>query len=237
VNIAHHVASLTSIPFLTPPTGGETVVLTEHQRVELLRIGLRVRLPARMTIYRAGSRAQWVFAVAEGVVKSYRDLRNGKRDIAAFLFPRDLIGLSEKGHYVNTVQAVTPVTLYRFPLEDLTALLKRDGEMQFVFLVKVTDALRRSQRRTILVNRRDAVGRVAMFLMFIMNNLGRGGTDAHRVPLPMTRSDIAGFAGLTLESVSRASAELERRGLVKFEGRQSARILDLPRLVRLATAV
>lgn len=237
MNIAHHAPSLTSLPFLAPPTGGDTILLTEHQRIELLRIGLRVRLPARMTVYRAGSRAQWVFAVSDGMVKSYQDLRNGKRDICAFLFPRDLIGLSEKGRYVNSVQAVTSVTLYRFPLDDLTALLKRDGEMQFAFLVKVTDALRRSQRRTILVNRRDAVGRVAMFLMFMMDNASRLGSDPLRVPLPMTRSDIAGFSGLTLESVSRASAELERRNLVKFEGRHFARILDLPRLTRIAAAL
>jgi len=57
------------------------------------------------------------------------------------------------------------------------------------------------------------------------------------VPLPMSRSDIANFLGLSLESVSRASAELERRGIVKFESRHVARILNPARLAKLSAAV
>ena len=53
----------------------------------------------------------------------------------------------------------------------------------------------------------------------------------------MSRSDIANYLGLSLESVSRAAAELERRGIVKFESRHLARILDPARLARLSAAV
>ena len=231
------VNSLSGLPFLPSPGSGEKILLTERQRHQLASIGMRLRLPARKIIYREGSPAQWVFAVDDGIVKSYKELSTGKRSVAAFMFPRDLFGLAEKGHYVNTVQAITAVTLYRFPIEELTALIKADGEIQFAFLVKVTHELRVAQRRTILVNRRDAAGRLAMFLVFVRNHLGQGDADESRVPLPMSRTDIAGFVGLSLESVSRASAELERRGLVKFEGRHWARILDSARLSRLAAAV
>jgi len=231
------VASLSGLPFLASNPGSERkILLTDRQRHQLAAIGLRLRLPARKLIYREGSAGQWIFAVDDGVVKSYKELATGKRSVAAFLFPRDLFGLAEKGQYVNTAQAITPVTVYRFPVDDLTALLKQDGEMQFAFLVKVTHELRVAQRRTILVNRRDAAGRLAMFLIFVRNNLGHD-IDESRVPLPMSRTDIAGFVGLSLESVSRASAELERRGLVEFEGRHWARIMDPARLTRLAAAV
>ena len=57
------------------------------------------------------------------------------------------------------------------------------------------------------------------------------------VPLPMSRSDIADFVGLSLESVSRATAELERQGLVKFDNRHLARIVDTAGLAKLAAAV
>jgi CRP-like cAMP-binding protein len=237
MKVAHHLPPLNAFPFVTPHAAAEGILLTDRQRHELTEIGLRVRLPARMTIYRAGSQAQWVFLIADGVIKSYSDLASGKRDICAFLFARDLFGLAEKGRYVNSVQAVTGVTLYRFPLAELSAALKRDGEMQFAFLVKVTHQLRRSQRRAILINRRDAAGRLAMFLVFMTNNMGYTASGSSSVSLPMTRSDIAGFVGLSLDSVSRAAAHLEREGLVMFEDRHSARILDLARLTRLAAAV
>lgn len=234
--ISHQVPALRGAPFLAHNAGG-AILLTDRQRQQLTSIGMRLRLPARKLIYREGAPAQWIFAIDEGIVKSYREHANGKRTVAGFLFSRDLFGLAERGHYVNSTQAVTAVEVYRFAIEELTALLKRDGEMQFAFLVKVTHELRQSQRRAILVNRRDAAGRLAMFLTFMRNQLGPDAADGARVPLPMTRSDIAGFVGLTLESVSRAAKELEQRGLVKFEGRSFARIVDPARLARLAAAV
>jgi CRP-like cAMP-binding protein len=229
--------SLSGLPILSSAGSGDRILLTDRQRHQLASIGMRLRLPARKVIYREGARAQWVFAVDEGIVKSYKELSTGKRSVAAFMFHRDLFGLAEQGQYVNTVQAITAVTLYRFPIDDLAALLKADGEIQFAFLVKVTHELRAAQRRTILVNRRDAAGRLAMFIVFVRNHLGHGDTDESGVPLPMSRTDIAGFVGLSLESVSRAAAELERRGLVEFEGRHWVRVLDLGRLTRLATTV
>ena len=85
-----------AIPFLKIPADADRIVLTPRQREELAQIGTRVRLPARKMIYREDSAAQWVFAVVEGAVKSYRELPSGKRALR-FLFSHDLFGLAEKG--------------------------------------------------------------------------------------------------------------------------------------------
>ncbi len=42
----------------------------------------------------------------------------------------------------------------------------------------------------------------------------------------MSRSDIASYLGLSLESVSRATRALERRGVVCFPDRHVVRIVD-----------
>jgi len=231
------VGSEKAQPFLTPTAASDTVVLTERQRIELSKIALRLRLPARKFIYREDGPAQSIYSVIDGLVKTYRDLPSGRRVVGSFLFPRDLFGLAQNGHYVNTAQAISPVTLYRFPLTDLVALLKRDGEMQFQFMLKVTHELRDAQRRAILLGRRDAPGRLAMFVMLMMEEPSGFDRESSTVSLPMTRSDIAAFLGLSLESVSRAAAELQRRGLIEFQGRRAARILDQVRLGKLAAAV
>ena len=228
--------SLRSVPFL-PGVDETAATLTDRQREELARIGVRLRLPARMTIYREDSAADAIFTVAEGVVKSYRELPSGRRVIGTFLFARDLFGLAEKGRYVNTAQAVTGVTLYRLPLRDLTVLFKHDPDLQFQFLVKVTHELREAQRRTILVNRRDAAGRLATFIALMAQRTEIRDGTASAIPLPMTRSDIAAYLGLSLESVSRAAAELERKGLVEFEGRHLVRIKDTNAMAKLVAAI
>ena len=230
--------SLRSVPFARTVADPETIQLTVRQREQLARIGMRLNLPPRMVIYREGSPSHWVFVVAEGAVKCFRELPSGKRMVGAFLFPRDLFGLAENGRYINCAQAITRVVLYRLPIKELRVLLKHDADLQFQFLSKVTHELRQAQRRAILLNRRDAAGRLAMFIQGMSGEPAEGTAPGHdEVMLPMSRSDIAGFLGLSLESVSRASAELERRGMVKFTGRHAVRIVDQPRFSKLVASV
>ena len=231
--------SLNAVPFAKTTADPETIQLTDRQREQLARIGMRLNLPPRMTIYREAAPAHWVFAVAEGTVKCFRELPSGKRVVGAFLFPRDLFGLAENGRYINCAQAITRVVLYRLPIKELRVLLMHDAGLQFQFLSKITHELRQAQRRTVLLNRRDAAGRLAMFIEEMSGKPVEETAAAVRedVTLPMTRSDIAAFLGLSLESVSRASAELERRGMVKFTSRHIVRIVDPPRFSKLVAAV
>jgi len=222
----------TVAPGMTPPSR-----LTDRQREDLLRIAAKLRLPPRTVVYREASEANSVFINGSGVIKSVRELPSGKRRITAFLFPRDLFGLAEHGTYVNTVQTITPATVYRLPIDALSDLLVQDAKLQLVFLSKVTHALREQQRHTLAVTRRDAPGRLAMFLTMLQKQLGDKDADRDQLPLPMSRADIAEFMALTPEAVSRASAELEKRGLVEFESRHRVRVLNARGLSKLASAI
>ena len=119
-------------------------------------------------------------------------------------------------------ETVTRATLYQFSLDVLIETLKSDGDLQFKFLCKITHELREAQRQAITIGRRDAVGKLAMFI----RELERQHSGSQDIELPMSRSDIASYLGLSLESVSRASRALERRGILCFPGRHVVRILD-----------
>jgi CRP-like cAMP-binding protein len=212
-----------------------TGLLSESQRRQLASLATRVSLPTRTIVFREDTAVEWIFLASEGVLKAFREMPSGKRRVAAFLFPGDLFGLAEDGRYVNTVQSVTPATIYRIPNEALTEILRRDPELQFHFLTKVTHALRQGQRHGIVLARRDAAGRMAMFLHMLEKDLGggRGGV----IPLPMSRTDIAEYLGLSLESVSRATSALSRRGIVTFQGGHSAHVIDRARFEKLVAAL
>ena len=231
----HPGPSIRAVPFIETPPPNDSIILTARQRQQLVQIATRIRLPARKIIYREGAVADSVFVVMEGAVKSYSELRSGKRSLCAFLFQRDLFGLAERGRYVNSAQAVTPVVLYRLSMSQLTVLLKQDAELQFHFLAKVTHELRESHRRAILINRRDAAGRLAMFIELMAARRTR--PTSRDVPLPMSRTDIADYLGLSLESVSRAATELRRRGIIRFETPHLVRIVDAAAFAAITAAV
>jgi CRP-like cAMP-binding protein len=225
--------SLHAVPFLR--AGPQPIqLLSNGQRAELERHSIVRTLAPRTVIYTAGTDARSVFIIAEGAVKSFRDLPSGRRRIAIFLFARDVFGLAEAGRYANTVQAITPVRLYEIQIGTLTVLFKHDADLELQFLCKAVHTLRDAQHHNIIVGRRDAAGRLAMFIALLLRQAGHTRGPAE-VTIPMTRSDIANYLGLSLETVVRASRRLEARGIVEFVGRHQARILDRRRFDALAT--
>jgi len=232
----HAEPSLRAASFLATGSVGIVPLLTERERQQLIEIATRLTLPARSVVYREHTPASFIYINTEGVLKTFKDLRSGRRWVTAFLFPRDVFGLAKDGVYIRTAQTITSATLYRIESHVLIELLRRDAELQFKFLTKVTHELREAQRQTIVVGRRDAMGRLAMFIQQLECTC----CDRHNardVELPMSRSDIASYLGLSLESVSRATAKLQRRGIITFPNRHLARILDRAQFDRLTKAL
>lgn len=216
---------------MTPDEPGADIVLTPAQRRRLEAIATKLELRPRALVYRAGTPADFVFVNSAGVVKSVQELPSGRRRITSFWFAGDLFGVAQKGKYVYSTLAVTAATVYRLPLAELRALLIADGLLQYQFLSKITHEYREAQRQKLLLIRRDAVGRVAMFLRMLERR--SPGPRPDTIAVPISRSDIASYLGVTLESVSRAKTKLEAMGIVDWSERQVARILDRPRFDKL----
>jgi len=226
--------SIAAIPFLKFAGTGPIELLSDAQRQQVRRLAIVHDFLARTIVYRAGSPAESVFIIGEGVVKSYRDLASGRRRIAAFFFARDLFGLAESGQYINTVQAITPVRAYEIHVDALTELFAQDPNIEAQFLWKTVHVLREAQHHNIIIGRRDAAGRLAMLLRLLRR---QDPTRGHRdIPVPMSKSDIANYLGLSLEAVVRATRRLEQQGIVEFVDRHQVRILDHSRFEALAAA-
>ena len=220
-----------ALPMFEP--GGARPRLTEGQRHKLASIATKMQLPPRTIVYKQGQKADSVFINGGGVIVSFADLPSGKRHVAGFRFYADVFGLAENGEYVNTTRAVTPVTLYKILASTLKETLYQDVELEFHFLCKMVDELRQAQRKSIVVARRDARGRIAMFVDMLRRGLGESPTD-DTIAIPMSRSDIAGFLNLTLETVSRTCRQLGEEGILAFSPRK-VRIIDREQFEQLVT--
>jgi CRP-like cAMP-binding protein len=214
---------------------GTRPLLTEQQRQQLAAIATRLQLAPRTVVYRDGDPADSVFINGGGVVISFKDMPSGKRRVAGFRFYADVFGLAERGAYVNTTRAITTVTLYRIPVETLVATLRQDAELQFRVLCKIVHELRQAQRKLIIVARRDAPGRVAMFFDMLRHIRGQSSPNQDVIDVPMSRSDIADFLNLTLESVSRACRQLSDARTLAFSKRR-VKILDRARFDELVAS-
>jgi CRP-like cAMP-binding protein len=228
--------TLRAIRGFAPGDASATPILTDAQRELLAGMATRVEVPPRVTIYREGTPADHLFVIGSGLVKTFRDLPSGRRRIVAFWYPGDVFGLGERGKYAYSVQTVTPSTLYRIPRAPLKEALLKDGHLQFQFLIKVTHEFRQAQHQKIALMRRDAVGKVATFFS-MLEEQARDTALGDDIAVPMSRSDIANFLGLSAEAVSRATRELVRRRLVAIPDLHSVRILDRVRFELLVSKI
>ena len=208
----------------TPRSGARHQLLSEEERSRLAVIASIVRFKKGEDIYDTGGRADAIFNIISGVVKSYSG-NSGDR-IVAFLFPNDLFGLSEEGVYTNTARALTPVTAYRLPISALRSRLSRDALLEYHVICKLCEELRQAQRHAFLLGERRADARLATFLQMLEQLQAASGDTASEIYVPMDRSDIGEYVGLSLAAVSRTFGSLVRHNVIKFRNRRHVKITD-----------
>lgn len=226
--------AISAVPF-RDVANGRTVPLLNHRERELLAgIASMVSFCRGTTIYREGDRTDFLYNIVQGVVKTFRTSLDGNRHVVAFLFADDLFGLAEEGVYVNETQAVTAVTAYRMPIDAFIDLTCHEPLLDHSLLLKLTHELREDQRHGLILARHDALGKIALFVQMLEHLDHQRGRNADEIYLPMRRSDVADYIGITLPAVSRAFRALTSRNIVRFSDRCHLRITDPARLEELA---
>ena len=217
-----------------PSAGRMHQLLTDDERARLAVVASIVRFKKGAVIYREGERVDAIFNIIGGVVTPYRTAPDGSEYIGAFLFADDLFGLSEEGRYTNSMRAITPVTAYRLPVSALRSRFSKDAELEFHVICKLCQELRHAQRHAFLLRQRRAITKLAMFLQMIEQLQMARGEQTTEIYLPMDRSHIGEYAGMTLAAVSRAFRSLTTRGIIKVRNRRHVRITDRSALEKIA---
>lgn len=208
--------------------------MSDNEQARLAVIASIVRFQKGQSIYRKGAPVDAIYNIISGVVKAFVTEPDGQERISAFLFDNDLVGLSDEGRYVNSAEAITPVTAYRLPVARLRERLHRDAGLEFHVICKLCQELRQAQRHAFLVSRRDAVVRIAMFLLLIEELQVHRGASTNEVHLPMDKVEIGNYVALSPAAVSRAFAKLIARGIIEMRDRRHLKVKDRTALDRLA---
>ena len=181
-----------------------------------------------------GSPSLHVFTVTEGVVKLFKLLADGRRQIVSFLVAGDIFGFVPGDKYTVSAEAVSPVTLCRFPRRQLERAFIEFPGVERQLLDAITGELAAAQDQMLLLGRKTAHERLASFLQSLSR---RQGNEDGSIDLPMTRTDIADYLGLTMETVSRVFTVLKGSGCIAANGAGRVQVLDGDALAELADGV
>ena len=176
------------------------------------------------TVAEEGNPADYVYKVVSGALRKVRLLPDGRRHITSFLMPGDFFGFAEGRDYAHTVEAVADVTLVRYARRGFEAMLEQDPRAGRHFLGLVCRALSATQEQLLLLGRKSALERMATFLLAMADKAGHSGADT-QFDLPMNRSDVADYLGLTIETVSRLITRLRAMRIIDTPDAHSILIL------------
>lgn len=157
-----------------------------------------------------------LFNVTAGTMKVYKLLPDGRRQITGFLFSGDFLGLAKAETYAYSAEAVTHAALCRFPRKKLEDLLARYPKLESRLLGLASHELAAAQEQMLLLGRKSAQEKIVSFLLMLAERAARRGQAGNPVAVPMSRSDIGDYLGLTTETVSRTITLLKTRGLISL---------------------
>ncbi|MEM7443655.1 MAG: helix-turn-helix domain-containing protein [Pseudomonadota bacterium] len=189
------------------------------------------------TIFAEGDEATDLFNVTGGTVMLYKLLADGRRQITGFLFGGDFMGLSTGGTYAYSAEAITPVSICRFPRRRMEQVLDDYPKMQRRLFNMASNELASAQDQMLLLGRKTAKEKLASFLLTLSRRAVRRGQPDNPISVPMGRADIGDYLGLTTETVSRTVTQLKTASIIRLLDGHKIHIADRETLEDLAEGI
>jgi len=152
-------------------------------------------------LYLEGDRQTHIYQVLEGGVGSYHMLPDGRRQIAKFYYPGDLIGIAEQAQFASHAEALSPSKVRCIPVSCIDSLILSEPGFGRALLSLVASDLSDTREQLLSLGRKTALEKVAGFLFRIYsrnNATNPDSEDTNIAHVPMTRSEIADYLGLTI---------------------------------------
>lgn len=185
--------------------------------------------------YHDGQPFSSVFALRSGALKTYKVTGEGKELVTGFYFPGEVFGVDgiSQNRHVISARALETSAICEIPFRDLESLSSRLPSLQRHFFRLMSQEITQDQQLITLLSKSSAEQRVATLLLNISHRCARLKRSPTAFRLPMSRTDIANYLGLTVETVSRIFGRFQRSGLIEVE-KKELRLCDLGALQALA---
>lgn len=193
-----------------------------------------VRYQPQQYLFHEMDEARDVFNITMGSVKLYKGLPDGRTQVTGFVSPGEFIGFSSRDTYNVEAEAITPVEACRFSRRRLVRLMEEYPKLERMLLNMAATELEAAQDQMLLLGRKTAQEKLATFLLGLSAKAERLGMPSSPVILPMTRTDIGDYLGLTIETVSRTMAGLKKAGIIDLPRSHEVVLRDRERLEEIA---
>jgi CRP/FNR family transcriptional regulator len=214
-------------------------VLPASHLAELNHHSYRKRYPPGQLIAGISPHQDWFAIVVSGAIKLTKSLPDGRQQIVALLFPSDFLGRPFGPTSPHTAETATAVELCCFSRKHFEGLMREQGELKQLFLERTLDELELARDWILRLGRSTAQEKLAAFILLMWRRIRApecascARPQAQQFALPLSRSEIADYLGLRIETVSRQLNALEAVGAIEIGPGRNISVKDVQALERL----
>ncbi len=205
----------------------EVLSLSSHCRLRHIRRG--------ETLFRAGDPATNVYVVMFGSAKLVRSNPEGKERIVHLLLRGEMFGAAvalQQGNFPVTAVGLEHTSIIEISTPVFKSVFMKHPKIGQTLVTQMSERIQQAHNDRIMSF--DSVDkRIAAFLMDILMRSQKKFGMTTRIPVPLTRQDIADRVGTTVETVIRTLSEWSKSGLVVTESKQ----IEIPSVVEFAKVV
>ncbi len=215
-------------------TGRLCSVMDESSIYELDALATRITINKGEYLFEEEDPTNYIYNIQSGMGYLERLSSNGRRQIMAFLYPGDFVGLMPDSIVSVSAKALIPLSVCRWEVSDIDVLMDKYHELEHRIRSIGNRVLATTMDQLFVLGCKNARERLAFFLLQMekRQKIATGKTDS--ILLPMTRGDIADYLGITVETVSRVFTIIKKEGLIALPDPYEVIILQREKLQNIA---
>ena len=177
----------------------------------------------KMVLYQEGKRPKSLYLLKSGKIKAYRINEDGKEYITNLYVPGDYIGylpLLENKTYEDSAVVLEDAEIALFPKEEFLDALYKDLQVAGKFIRLIARNVQEKEQRLLSLAYSSLRKRVAQGLLDIHTRFAPASADPkniNRVPLAISREDIARYIGTATESLIRTLSDFKSEKLLDIQ--------------------
>ncbi len=195
----------------------------------------RKKLSKGDLLFGIGAPSEFLYVVKLGFLKGAVVSSEGKEQVTGFHMAGDHLGLDAvyTRRHTCEVSALEESEVCCIPLEVMRKLTRSCGSFNDRVVRLLGQEIHRQQEVMTMLGSMTADERIAAFLLDLSRRFEERGYSRAEFVLRMTRSEIASYLGLKLETVSRALSKLAERCLIDIK-QKHIHIIDIETLKKVA---
>ena len=186
-------------------------------------------------LYRVGEPFSSIYTVRVGCIKRVHITGKGEEQITGFYLPGEILGIDGLDNHVynNSAIALETSSVCQIPFHKLESLSQVIPSLQHHYFQLIAREINNAEKLITLLSKSSAEQRVASHLLNLSTGYKKRQLSGTEFILPMSRTDMGNYLGLTIETVSRVFSRFQKDALIKTE-RRLITLLDYDKLIHIA---